>query len=256
MLRWIGLLWLILPMTPVVAESYYLQLMEQAEISGEKLQQAVEQLQAYEPVQLQEVNGLQPFHRRAQPEETQLQPLCRNCHLRLPHRSSERKRTFLNMHSRFIACETCHLRPGRVTFSYRWLAYDGPHAGIEVMPVGPGDTQDEPPFIPQPGARIVPFLENNPLVVFKDDTAFEDLMQRWEAGDDMDRARLKARLHAPLQPEGPECEGCHSGDRMLDLQRLGATPAQVQAIEQNSIARFLSRFKDEKDRLRITDLLR
>ena len=256
MLKWIGLLSLFFPMTQVAAQNYYLQQVEQAEISAEKLQQAVEQLQTHEDIQLQEVIGLQPFHKRTQLEETKVQPLCRNCHLPLPHRSNERERTFLNMHSRFIACETCHLRPGTETLNYRWLAYDGPHAGIEVMPVGPSDAQDKPPFVPQPGARIVPFLENNPVAVFKDDVAVKELMRRWEQGDGLARARLKARLHAPLQPEGPECEGCHSSERMLDLKQLGATPAQVQAIEQNSIARFLSRFKDDKDRLRITDLLR
>ena len=256
MLRWIPLLLFALLSAPVLAENYYLKQVDQAEVSDQQLQEAAKQIEALEEVQLQQIN-LSPFHKRRQLVETDELPFCRNCHLPLPHRKNERKRTFLNMHSRFIACETCHLQSDDPMLNYRWLAYSGPHAGIEVMPTGvAGDEQGQPSFIPLPGARIAPFVGSESTAIFKDSVAGRNLTEGWESSDDAAKAKLKARLHAPLQKEGPDCDACHHRESMLDLVSLGADPVKVRQIEQNSIARFFTRFNEQNERLHITDLLR
>ena len=251
----LGWFLLVLLSTRVSAENYYLLQVDFAEISDKQLQEASKQIKALEVVELQQIS-LSPFHKRQSAIETDEEPICLSCHLSLPHRKNERKRTFLNMHSRYIACETCHLKSDKTAFNYRWLAYNGPHAGYEVMSIGAtGEAQEQVPFMPLPGARIAPFVGDEPAVIFKSAHSAKRVTE-WDSLDDPGKAKLKARLHAPLQKEGPACEACHRSDGLLNLDTLGADPIKKRQIEQNSIASFFARFKEQTERLRITDLLR
>ncbi len=241
----------------VSAENYYLLQVDYAEISDKELQETLKQIQALKEVELQEIVSLPPFHRRQAAFDTEEHSFCLNCHLALPHRENERQRTFLNMHSRFIACETCHLKADKkTTFKYRWLAFNQPHAGLEVVALANEEGSLPPPFVPIPGARIAPFVDDEAAVLFEKSYSAKRTLKEWEGGDNLTKAKLKARLHAPLQKEGPACEACHSEKSLLDLVMLGADPIKKRQIEQNGIASFFARFNEQTERLRITDLLR
>ena len=110
--------------------------------------------------------------------------------------------------------------------------------------------------MPIPGARIAPFVGDEPAVLFEKSHSAKRTLKEWETSDDLTKAKLKARLHAPLQKEGPACEACHNEKSLLDLVMLGADPIKKRQIEQNGIASFFARFNEQTERLRITDLLR
>ena len=239
----------------LTAENYYLLQVDFAEISDQQLAKTIKQIEALEVVQQQQLTLL-PFHSRRPQSESGEQPICLSCHLSLPHRKNERKRTFLNMHSRYVACETCHLKSESTELDYRWLAYDGPHVGLEVVAMDVEGDEAKKPFMPLPGARITPFVDDKPAVIFKSAHSAKRVTGEWASLDIVSKAKLKARLHAPLQREGPACEACHNRESLLDLEMLGADSAKRRQIEQNSIARFFARFNEERERLRITDLLR
>ncbi len=245
---------LLLVSLSVSAENYYLLQVDYAEISDEELQAALKQIQAFKEPELQEIVGLPPFHQRQDVLDTEERSFCLNCHLALPHRENERQRTFLNMHSRYVACETCHLKADKqTTLKYRWLAFNQPHAGLEVVALA---SEGEALFMPIPGARIAPFVGDEPAVLFEKSHSAKRTLKEWETSDELTKAKLKARLHAPLQKEGPACEACHNEKSLLDLVMLGADPIKKRQIEQNGIASFFARFNEQTERLRITDLLR
>jgi len=250
----ISSLFLLLVSLSVSAENYYLLQVDYAEISDKELQVALKQIQELKELELQEIAGLPPFHQRQDALDTEERSFCLNCHLALPHRENERQRTFLNMHSRYVACETCHLKSNKqTTLKYRWLAFNQPHAGLEVVALA-GDS--EASFMPIPGARIAPFVGDEPAVLFEKSHSAKRTLKEWETSDGLTKAKLKARLHAPLQKEGPACEACHNEKSLLDLVMLGADPIKKRQIEQNGIASFFARFNEQTERLRITDLLR
>jgi hypothetical protein len=251
-------LFLLLLSLSVSAENYYLLQVDYAEVSDKELQVALKQIQQLKELELQEIAGLPPFHQRQDALDTEEHSFCLNCHLALPHRENERQRTFLNMHSRYVACETCHLKSDKqTTLKYRWLAFNQPHAGLEVVALaGEGGSQESAPFLPIPGARIAPFVGDEPAVLFEKSHSAKRTLKEWETSDELIKAKLKARLHAPLQKEGPACEACHNEKSMLDLVMLGANPIKKRQIEQNGIARFFARFNEQTERLRITDMLR
>ena len=260
------------------AEPLYLQLVEKATVSDKDLQEAGKQVREHKKVKVLDSLSVAPFHKRDKQHETTKQPLCLTCHLALPHRKNERSRTFMNMHSRTIACETCHLRPKDIPLEYRWLAYDGPEAGYELAPRSTAivieennvaieenkqhkskkkEKKKKVPLAPQFGARIAPFFNGEPVLLFKDSDFAQRAKRKWKEAED-DRGELKALLHAPLEKEGPACQRCHGKDKpLLDLEALGATAKQVKALQQNTITRFFARFKKKDERIRIgKDLLK
>ncbi len=240
------------------AAPLYPELVEHAEVDDEALQDALEQIREYEEITVIDELPLPPFHHRDAIPHIAKQPFCLRCHLPLPHRQDERARTFLNMHSRFIACETCHLRPAGVELEYRWLAYDGEQAGRFLTGrMAPSEQEKNPSIVPREGVRIAPFYSDEVVLVFSDHPFAERMEQRWKEGTVREKAELKARLHAPLEKNGPKCGECH-GERspLLDLQALGASPQQLRAFRQNTIVRFFERFGNDDGRLRIDELLR
>ena len=249
--------WFLSAVSALPAAPLYLELVERAEVDDETLEAARKQIKDHKAITVIDELPLPPFHRRKAMHTTARQPFCQRCHLPLPHRQDERARTFLNMHSRFIACETCHLRPDGVEMAYRWLAYDGEQAG-QPLPNRIAATEGEnSSIVPRAGARIAPFHAGEAALIFGDHPFAERVEQRWKEGTEEERTELKARLHAPLSEEGPACRGCH-GERspLLDLQALGASPQELRALRQNTVVRFFERFEDDEKRLRIDELLR
>ena len=269
---------LLLCLSNVQAEPLYLQLVKKTAISDKDLQAADKQIKEYKEIKILDPLSVAPFHKRNKPQETAKQPLCRLCHLALPHRKNERSRTFMNMHSRTIACETCHFRPKDIPLEYRWLAYDGSDAGQELAPrstavvikednvatdesMQGSDIKQQKkkgkkkekkiPLAPQAGARIAPFFNDEPVLLFKDSDFAQDVKRKWKEVKD-ERAELKARLHAPLEKEGAACQRCHGKKKLLlDLEALGATAKQLKVIQHNTITRFFARFKKKDERIRI-----
>ena len=266
--------------TPVSAASFYQQQVERVEVNGKTLEKALKQVKEHKDLKVVDELFVPPFHKRGQLKSTQKQSMCLTCHKPLAHSKSERSRTFMNMHSRYIACETCHLRPKESKLDYRWLAFDGEDAGTELPPsVTLTEVQEaltdlpiekqkarqkhqkkfkQPlPLAPQPGARITPFFDNLSVIEFKDGSFARDIKEQWDEKDEQKRAELKAKLHIPLEKKGPSCSRCHGKRKaMLDLEALGATPQRLRELQNNTIVRFFERFKKEDDRIRINKLLR
>ena len=252
----------------------FLQLFETASVSDKALQKARKQIKEHKEVKVLGKLSVPPFHKREKRQKPAKQPMCMTCHLPLPHRKNKRSRTFMNMHSRYIACETCHLRPKEIPLDYRWLAYTGPQAGDELprrlnhisidknmQQVGnkkkrqkTGLRKKKVYLAPQTGVRIAPFFEGVPVLLFKDSDFAQEIKRKWKNATHAEQAELKVRLHAPLTKKGPACKSCHGKEKpLLDLAALGATPLRLKAIQQNTIVRFFSRFKKEEQRIRISD---
>lgn len=247
-----------------MATSLYQQQVEQAKPDDKMLQKTLKQIKDHKEIKLIDELLVPAFHKRSEARTSVKQSICMNCHQPLPHRKNERSRTFMNMHSKYIACETCHLRPENIDLEYRWLVYDGANAGEEVAARVEQDNKDEegkseqrPTLIPKLNAKIAPYYQDRIVLEFKDDDFSRKSEKDWKEADKNGKAKLKARLHVPLEEKGPECQRCHGDDKpMLDLEKLGATEKQVREFQRNVIVRFFTRFKKDDQRIRIKDLLK
>lgn len=242
--------------TSLAGEPLYIEQYQAAHPDQDALAKAEQPIREHQDVVLRDKMAVSPFHRQPDPLRAG-ETFCQTCHAPLPHTRKLRDRTFLNMHSRFITCETCHFRPATVQLSYDWLDY----ASWQSVP---GDTarfrtgSNKDNAVALEGrVKIAPFVQNQPAIARRDSAFTREIEKSWKEGDLPQRTALKARLHTPLKKEGPECAACHSEKQpLLDLEKLGATPTQATAIRRHIIPQFFSRYRSDDDRLRIIDILR
>lgn len=206
---------------PLLANPYLDQVQE-IEPVPEELERARDQLRKPPTEALPEPLPVPPFHRRPQPAATPA-TLCRSCHRDPPHREDALRRTFLNMHTRYIACESCHWRPTRPIPEFRMLEE-----------LAPDTTLSEP--------LIAPWIGDGPVVTAADHPLARKMETLWREGSEEERTRLKARLHQPLDREGPGCGRCHGDQQpLLDTTALDFDEERAQALRLNPVARFLER---------------
>lgn len=238
------------------AEPLYVQRAEAAQPTAEALAKAEKQVREHRDITLKEDLKVPPFHKRVENPVKQGEAFCQGCHLPLPHTQQLRTRDFLNMHSRYLACETCHFRPKDARFDYRWLDYaswlPAPHA--QRFRTGT-QTDNAKPL--EGNTKVAPFQSGEPAIAQPRSPFADKVAREWKDSDLAGKAKLKARLHMPLEKEGPDCAACHvERQPMLDLQALGAPPEQARAIERHVIPQFFARYREEDERLKIIDILR
>lgn len=234
----------------------YQQRFEQAVPDAEALKHSAELLQAHQEVPLQTKPLIQPFHKQQGEIETAPAAFCRHCHGPLPHDKSLRNRAFLNMHVRFIACETCHFRPKDVRLDYRWFDYQGLKAvtGQGLFRLG-HEVDNAKQRLVNP--KIAPFHQGEAAFVVKDSAWGLGIAEQWKQASPEDKVALRAKIHWPLEKKGPECHDCHDVDKpMLDLPALGATREETQAMQKHVIPQFFRHYEKDDQRITIRNLLR
>ncbi|WP_457673107.1 hypothetical protein [Thiolapillus sp.] len=221
------------------AANPYTDAVDAARVDEQALEQARGQLDEPRAEPRKEPLFVPPFHHRVE-EQAAAATLCHNCHDIAPHGRNARTRAFLNMHSRKIACETCHWRPEGKTPGY---------SRARVPGVGPEE------------GMIAPVLDGEPVLTLADVPWARRLAQDWEQADKAEKARIKARLHQPLEEKGPECTACHDArDSLLDWKALGYEGGRIRELQDNPTAHFLQRTAPESPddpvvRIQLRDLL-
>jgi RNase P subunit RPR2 len=238
------------------ADPLYVRQAEAAKPTPKQEAEALKQVREHKDVEVRDTLKVPPFHKRLDPPVTKGETFCQGCHGPLPHSEKLRTRSFLNMHSRFVACETCHFRPDLGALDYRWLDYGSGQAAPPANRFRTGLKTDNGVAL-DGRVKIAPFHQGAPAVALPRTAFDERVAADWKAADENGKARLKARLHAPLEKEGPACGRCHGEDRpLLDLAALGAPPEQAAAIRRHVIPQFFGRYQKEDERLKIIDILR
>ncbi len=246
----------------IFAEGLYLQILNKTVLNAEQIQKSKQKIEKYKPIKVHEELVVPPFHKRGQMNASLEHSICTGCHLSPPHTKSDRTRTFMNMHTKFIACETCHFRPETVKLSYRWEdVRDGKPLQAKQklfrQIAEPEEKPEERTKSLHSFYKITPFYQKESVVLRKQSVFAKETTRLWEQGTLDEKSQHRALLHAPLKKEGPECQECHDKQKnFLDLEGLGATAYQIEKIQNNIITQFFSRYKDKQQRIRIMSILR
>lgn len=235
--------------------SLYERLVESAVPSGETQQWAKEKISQVKSIRPRQDldQKIPPFHRRI-PPLPQGETFCQICHPPLPHAKTLRKRSFLNMHTRFISCGTCHFRPDGEKLRYAWLDYRHWRAVPRTRAFRVGQAVDNEQPI-DGWLKIAPFSHGLPAIPARDSAFAQKVQKTWQEGDVALRTELVAELHTPLERQGAKCGACHSETGWLDFAALGADAEQALALKRHVIPRTIDRLQ-EGERVRILDLLR
>jgi len=151
-------------------------------------------------------------------------PLCLRCHGNFCHAKSEKLRSFYNMHTFFLACETCHLRHAEAErLTFHWFD-DKTGARLEAIRGTDGNY----------GAKIVPVKENARLDVFPKEALALEYMKMKDTYSEDEKKKKQEELMAHVTKEPITCEECHQEKSYLDYASLGYDPlrsAQLSSIE-------------------------
>jgi len=248
------------------AESYYLQAVKSTEISAEKLQKSRDKVKEHKDIKVQDELEIPPFHKRDEWEKDSLSlTFCTGCHLSPPHTKNLRARAFLNMHTEFIACETCHLRPENVKFNYQWLDYRSkqivkPSTELFRQYINMDDTPKEAEEKIRKTdvmIKISPFYNNEMALILRDHGFAQKSLTIWKDGEFEDKVNQRAKIHAPLKEKGPECGDCHQTKApLLDLKALGANKMQIRSMQRHIVPQFFKRYTEDDQKIKIDSLLK
>lgn len=257
----------------LLADGLYLQTLKNTQLTDEQVQETKKLLDDHKKITLRGELEVPPFHKRGKVDDSLGNSFCTTCHLTPPHTKSLRTRTFMNMHTQYVACETCHFRPEGVVLSYQWqdtrdasLVTAQPglfRQTVKSVKVTPGLlTKKAAPVkeahIINPFVKITPFYQGQSVGLRKNEAFAEETKNIWlQEGINPEKIQRRALIHAPLSEKGPKCKACHTDeDALLNLTELGATEYQAEKIENNIVTQFFSRYKDEEQRIRIQSLLK
>lgn len=253
-------------LTMVFAESYYLQAVKSAKLSAEKVQKSRDKVKEHKEITVQNELEIPPFHKRDVWEtESLTKTFCTTCHLSPPHSKNLRSRAFLNMHTEFIACETCHMRPEKVKFKYQWLDYRSKQVvKPTVERFRQAINQQDIPKKAEKKVRktdvmikIAPFWKNERALILRDHVFAEETVKIWEKELFEGRVVRRLKIHVPLKEKGAECTACHQTEKpMLDLQALGANERQVRSMQRHIIPQFFKRYTEDEQKIKINNLLK
>lgn len=228
----------------------------------QEIQQIIEQSAQQKNIQLQlEPLDLAPFHFREKPTQLkrhvkQAQGFCGHCHSNTPHKKSAKTRSFLNMHAKNIACQTCHLTSETAQLSYQWQ---------QLSPTRERNKQrvfKQIDFSQKANYLLIPVFHNQAVMPIKQSNFAQNLLKNWPKNDTEQtmitdkQIVLWQNIHQILDQQKTTCGSCHQQNKpRLNLVELGASQAQKERFEQNIIARFFMRYAKEDDKINLLELL-
>lgn len=196
---------------------------------------------------------------------------CRVCHPLYPHSSNIKVRAFLNMHTGFLICESCHLRKEKYeNLTYEWKAPEafefvgepyGTHLKREKKPEknrdmiskmlkifssdkenSEGNTTEY--FI----SRIAVFsLEDGAkrnVENIVDIEKAKGFMEREKSLSIEDKAKELEYFHRDIARKGINvaCNECHSIKSKLDFNRLGFSEKRAKDLEYMNIKSLMTKY--------------
>jgi len=160
------------------------------------------------------------FHHIDYDMEPDRRSYCIECHGDIPHDKKREIRAFGNMHSAFIACETCHVRleNDQKTGIFKW--YDRKTGEIIPSPIKEGTA---------PGlyhAKILPFEKADGDIQRIDTQARIDFAREYQRTEkslsELQKTKARKIIHKIISEKPYLCEDCHrKKDSLIPFESLG-----------------------------------
>jgi len=170
---------------------------------------------------------------RQLPEAANAASMCIQCHGYYAHRTSEQLRSFYNMHSYYMACETCHIRmevPEKPVMAwFDWTTEK------QVRRPGAGKSLYS--------ARLVPIRADMRLDAFDRQDLAREYMLRKDALSDAEKKKREHELMGHLSKNAVACEDCHRKDGYLDFFRLGYDAQRTAMLQNPDIMQLIKGYK-------------
>ena len=167
---------------------------------------------------------------------------CGSCHGDIPHNKTKELRAFLNMHSFFISCQTCHVElvGTEKTDVYKW--YNRETGEIVPSPIKESGTGS---FM----AKIVPFIRVDGKLTRIDTKQrrefVEDYRQHEQDLSQSQKSQAQNVIHQIITKQPHTCEDCHQKENpLLPLKDLGYPKERIDSVLRTEIVGMIRKYTD------------
>jgi len=172
---------------------------------------------------------------------------CSLCHTGLPHHKHKKMRALLNMHTFFLVCETCHIKPeGEEKIAYGWMDPEGKdvsdgHYGTSYHPLSGSLLRVNL------SSRIGPYIHQNGqrrfLLKKTDSPLAQDYLRMKESLNEQEKDYVKKSFHKNINPVGSKCKQCHNEKSKLDFKGLGFSEKRRTDLENLLITGIVTKYE-------------
>lgn len=159
-------------------------------------------------------------------------PMCLRCHGNFCHAKSKELRSFYNMHSFYLACETCHIRPQEgESFGFQW--FDDKTGGVVTELQGRQGSY---------GAKIVPLRGDERLDAFPQEARALEFMEMRDSYTAEERKKIQEELMQHISKEAVTCKECHQKQGYLPLSALGYSQSRIDQLVQLEVIKLIDEY--------------
>ncbi|MDH5571341.1 MAG: cytochrome c3 family protein [Gammaproteobacteria bacterium] len=210
----------------------------------------------HQPIEEQELIkqiSLNNFHKNQQSIITQLpdQTSCKICHSIYPHSKQPFTRVWLNMHTNYLICETCHLKKDKYPkLTYQWITTKGVEFGGRAFGAyfDPDKKHTQSPE--NSLSRIIPVIKSNgviyPIINIDDTEKAKAFLASGPASTKENMATAMNYYHRDIEKMNltTVCETCHAKNGLLDFNALGFTKERADVLINTNINSIVSDYKN------------
>jgi cytochrome c553 len=159
-------------------------------------------------------------------------PMCLRCHGNFCHARSQEVRAFYNMHSFYLACETCHIRPKEgESFGFQWFDDKTSRAPTEIK--GAQGSY---------GAKIVPLRGGSRLDIFPREALALEFMKLRDTYTEEQRKKIQEELMQHISKDAVTCTECHRPQGYLALSALGYSQGRIDQLFQLEVIKLIDEY--------------
>lgn len=161
-------------------------------------------------------------------------PICLQCHGNFCHAESKELRSFYNMHSFYLACETCHIRKGEgEKMAFQW--FDNSTGAVIKELKGKDGSY---------GAKIIPVKGTERLDKFpKEDLALK-YMKLKDTYTEEEKKKIQDELMKHISKEAITCKECHKRDGYINFSALGYSQVRINELTRLEIIKLIYEYKE------------
>jgi len=161
-------------------------------------------------------------------------PICLQCHGNFCHVKSEKLRSFYNMHTFFLACETCHIRKEEAeAIVFKWFD-DKTGEAVKELKGTTGNYR----------AKIVPIKGGERLDQFPKEELALDYMRLKDTYTEEEKKKIQDELMEHVSKEPIACEECHQKKAYLDYKALNYDTVRSAELSRIEIVQMSIEYED------------
>jgi len=182
---------------------------------------------------------------------------CVRCHGNVPHDESKEIRSFLNMHTFYLACETCHSSPVKGSPAWEFGWYDkntgkqihNPRALLDIeKSYTSKDEKWQYPIFGNYGAKITPAVKKDGKLNLLHGEKEMDFVVRYlndqKNLEPAQKSQMKKVIHRKVSKEPVQCKTCHQNgkNQYIPFASLGYPPMRVNELTDLAVVGMIRKY--------------